>query len=44
MDERTNRRRLARLCLPAKAGATKKLVSRTDFFISLNLVGWLFRA
>ena len=25
MDERTNRRKLARLCLPAKAGATKSV-------------------
>ena len=32
-DERTNGRKLARLCLPAKAGATKRLLLKKIYIL-----------
>ena len=38
MDGRTNGRKLARLCLPAKAGATKKIGGLTPLLVWVPLL------
>ena len=40
-DERTNGRKLARLCLPAKAGATMIYLTKAScYYVHLNMHSW----
>ena len=39
-DERTNGRKLARLCLPAKAGATKRVEAYKNLYLMQEVTGW----